>query len=73
MAELPSLRDDAFWDKMHANFSDTEIGDVVIMAGMWVGLGHTLMALGIGSVCPIAPSEETLRKLRNAELSIAGD
>jgi alkylhydroperoxidase family enzyme len=63
--------DDAFWDKMHASFSDTEIGDIVVMCGTWLGVGHSLKALGIGSVCGVAADEETLRKLRNAELNIS--
>src|ERR1700761_9279936 len=29
--------DDAFWDRMHASFSDTEIGDMVNLGGIWLG------------------------------------
>jgi alkylhydroperoxidase family enzyme len=65
--------DDAFWDQLHANFSDTEIGDVIVMAGTWLGVGHGLKALGIGSVCSLPASEETFRKLRNAEMTIAAE
>src|SRR3546814_6928960 len=65
--------DDAFWERMHANFSDTEIGDVVLMCGTWLGVGHGLKALGIGSVCAVPASEETLRRLRNAEMSIRSE
>jgi alkylhydroperoxidase family enzyme len=63
--------DDEFWSRLHANFSDTEIGDVVLMCGNWLGVGHSLKALGIGSVCPPAATEETFRKLRNAELNVS--
>jgi alkylhydroperoxidase family enzyme len=62
--------DDEFWTKMHANFSDTEIGDVVVMCGTWLGVGHSLKALGIGSVCAVPASEDTLRRLRNAEMNV---
>ncbi|WP_454882525.1 hypothetical protein [Sphingomonas oryzagri] len=63
--------DDAFWDRMHASFSDTEIGDIVNLAGIWLGVGHGLKALGIGSVCQLSVSEDVYAKLRNAELGIA--
>lgn len=62
--------DEAFWERMHANFSDTEIGDIVTMSGTWLGVGHGLKALGIGSVCPLPITEETYAKLRNAEMDI---
>jgi hypothetical protein len=62
--------DDAFWERMHANFSQEEIGDVVLMAGTWLGVGYGLKTLGIGSVCPVPASEETLRKLRNKEMEV---
>jgi hypothetical protein len=63
--------DDAFWDRMHASFSDTEIGDIVNLAGIWLGVGHGLKALGIGSVCQLSVSEGVYAKLRNAELGVA--
>lgn len=65
--------DDAFWEKMHANFTNTEIGDIVVMSGTWLGVGHGLKALGIGSVCPMPVTEETISKLRNAEMDINAD
>src|SRR3546814_15899657 len=34
--------DAAFWERMHANFSDTEIGEVVLMCGHWLGVGHEI-------------------------------
>jgi alkylhydroperoxidase family enzyme len=48
--------DDALWDEMHSRFTETEIGDIAIMAGTWVGYGRCLKALGVGSVCEITPS-----------------
>jgi alkylhydroperoxidase family enzyme len=63
--------DDRFWQQMHANFSDQELGDIVLMSGTWLGVGHGLKALGIGSVCPLPASEEMLRKLRNPDLEVS--
>lgn len=60
--------DDAFWERIHANFSQAEIGDIMVMAGTWLGVGHTLKALGIGSVCQLPVKPETLSKLRNDDL-----
>lgn len=65
--------DDAFWAKFHANFNNSEIGDIVVMAGTWLGVGHSLKALGIGSVCPLPVNEDTLRKLRNDQLDVAAE
>jgi alkylhydroperoxidase family enzyme len=62
--------DDLFWDRMHASFSDVEIGDIVLMAGIWLGTGHALKALGIGSVCPLPITEDTYKRLRNTELDV---
>jgi hypothetical protein len=56
---------------MHANFTDTEIGDTVIMLATWIGTGRALKALGIGSVCVVPPSQETLDQLMNAKLRVA--
>lgn len=62
--------DDVLWERLHAVFSDTEIGDIVTMCGTWLGVGHGLKALGIGSVCPLPITEETYRRLRNAEMDV---
>lgn len=56
--------DDAFWERLHAAFSDAEIGDLCFFNGCWLGAGHTLKSLGIGSVCEL-PSEELYERLRN--------
>lgn len=45
--------DDELWDEMHSLFTETEIGDITIMAGTWVGYGRCLKALGVGSVCEV--------------------
>ena len=62
--------DDVLWQRMHANFSETEIGDTVIMLATWIGTGRALKALGIGSVCVVPPSQETLDQLMNAKLRV---
>ncbi len=61
--------DDNYWDRLHANFSDTEIGDIMIMSSVWLGTGHALKALGIGSVCQLPVNEDVYRRLRNDDLS----
>ena len=63
--------DDALWMRLHANFSDPEIGDMVNLAGIWMGVGHGLKALGIGSVCQLPVDEDIYARLRNAELRVA--
>jgi alkylhydroperoxidase family enzyme len=60
--------DDALWSRMHQHLTDTEIGDLVIMLATWIGTGRALKALGIGSVCAIPPSQETLDKIMNEQL-----
>ena len=47
-----------------------EIGDLVIMLATWLGTGRALKALGIGSVCVIPPSQETLDKIMNEKLRV---
>ena len=61
--------DDALWERMHALLTETEIGDAVIMLACWQGTGRALKALGIGSVCVVPPSSETIASLRNDQLS----
>ena len=61
--------DEELWKRMHALLNEEEIGDTVIMLATWVGTGRALKALGIGSVCVVPPSQETLASLRNDQLS----
>lgn len=60
--------DDALWQRMHDLLTEQEIGDAIIMLATWLGTGHALKALGVGSVCVVPPSEETLASLRNDQL-----
>lgn len=59
--------DDAFWERLHGHFSDQEIGDMCFFNGCWLGAGHTLKSLGIGSVCEILPGHDSdvIERLRN--------
>lgn len=63
--------DDEFWAAMHAHFTDTEIGDIGVMASTWLGTGHLLKALGICSVCPMPVNDELLSRLRNDNIKVA--
>jgi alkylhydroperoxidase family enzyme len=47
--------DDAFWDRMHAAFSQEELADLTICCGMFLGMGRTLAVVGVQ-----APSERIL-------------
>jgi hypothetical protein len=58
---------------MHALLTEPEIGDTVLMLACWVGTGRALKALGIGSVCVVPPSADTLAALRNDKLTERAD
>lgn len=62
--------DDLLWERMHALLTEPEIGDLVIMLATWVGTGRALKALGIGSVCAVPPSQDTLDKIMNDRLRV---
>ncbi len=47
--------DDAFWDRMHALFSDDELADLVMCCGMFLGMGRALAVVGVR-----APAERIL-------------
>ncbi len=47
--------DDAFWDRMHALFSEEELADLTICCGMFLGMGRTLAVVGVR-----APDERIL-------------
>jgi len=51
--------DEAFWQRAHALFSDTEIVDLAHSVAAWVGLGRVAHVLGFDSVClPFAEAAE---------------
>lgn len=67
--DIDSINGDPdLWERMHAHLTETEIGDLVIMLATWVGTGRALKALGVGSVCVVPPSQDTLNKLMNEQL-----
>jgi alkylhydroperoxidase family enzyme len=39
--------DDAFWDRLHAVYSDEELSDLTICCGMFLGMGRTLAVVGV--------------------------
>jgi alkylhydroperoxidase family enzyme len=43
--------DEAFWNRMQANFSDAEIADLANCVAAWVGLGRAAHVLGFDEVC----------------------
>jgi alkylhydroperoxidase family enzyme len=47
--------DDAFWDRLHAAFSEEELADLTICCGMFLGMGRTLAVVGVR-----APDERIL-------------
>jgi alkylhydroperoxidase family enzyme len=47
--------DDAFWDHLHALFSEEELADLTICCGMFLGMGRTLAVVGVR-----APDERIL-------------
>src|SRR4029078_338334 len=46
--------DDAFFDRLHAEYSDAEILDLTVCIGAWIALGRTLHVLGVDSYCRIS-------------------
>ena len=45
--------DDAFFDRLHAVFTDAEILDLTVCIGAWIALGRTLHVLGVDGYCRI--------------------
>ena len=46
--------DDAFFDRLHGEYSDAEILDLTVCIGAWIALGRTLHVLGVDSYCRIS-------------------
>ena len=47
--------DDAFFDRLHAEYTDAEILDLTVCIGAWLALGRTMNVLGIDESCRIHP------------------
>ena len=43
--------DEGFWQRMHAAFSDAEIGELAHCVAAWIGLGRVAHVLGFDEVC----------------------
>jgi alkylhydroperoxidase family enzyme len=68
--------DDAFWDRMHANFSEPELVELGCMIGLTLGQQSWLRLLNIdhhqvlaGTDASMAPGYETAEKLRETKSS----
>lgn len=53
MAENPRdlAHDEAFWQRMHAAFTDAEIADLTLGIGCWMAMGRFTHVLGLDTVC----------------------
>jgi alkylhydroperoxidase family enzyme len=51
--------DDAFFTRLHAEFTDAEILDLTVCIGGWLALGRTLHVLGIDDSCALGANENT--------------
>ncbi len=43
---LAMAADDAFWERLHAAFSEDELADLTICCGTFLGMGRTLAVVG---------------------------
>ena len=59
MGETPQeiARDEEFWSRAKAAFSDEEIVDMTYSIAAWMGLGRAQHVLGLDTVCSFAPVE----------------
>ena len=57
-AEEPQVlaRDEPFWSRMKAAFSDSEVVDLAHCVAAWVGLGRVAHVLGFDGVCLVPQS-----------------
>jgi alkylhydroperoxidase family enzyme len=46
-------KDDEFWDRVHAHFSDAEIADLAFSIGSWMALGRVTHVLGLDTTCAV--------------------
>ena len=60
--------DDAFWDRLHANFSDDELVDLALCVGSWLALGRFNQVFDIDGACRVpahdARTEPAARRWR---------
>lgn len=63
--------DDDLWERAHALLPEQDLGDAFILMATWVGLGHTIKALGGGAACdvPDAAGIRTIAQSITGELN----
>jgi len=47
--------DDAVFVRLHEVFSDTELAELTILLGVWLGLGRVVRTLDVENACSLAP------------------
>ncbi len=53
--------DDDFWDRVHANFSESEIVDLTLAVASWIAMGRVMHVLEIDpKVCVIQPPQQAV-------------
>ncbi|HVT35672.1 MAG TPA: hypothetical protein VHE37_08810 [Nevskiaceae bacterium] len=45
--------DDAFWQRLRAQFRDDEIVDLALCCTLWLGAGRTMRVLDVGQTCAL--------------------
>ena len=50
---VPLPYDDAFWERLHANFDEAEIADLTYSITTWIATGRIVHALGLDAACAI--------------------
>lgn len=60
MGQAPQeiAKDEEFWSRAKAVFSDEEIVDMTYSIGAWMAMGRAQHVLGLDAVCSFAPVEE---------------
>jgi len=58
---IPLPNDEAFWQRLHAHFSDGEIADLTYSITTWIATGRLVHALGLDGACAIAPAHADMR------------
>ncbi|HQR03228.1 MAG: carboxymuconolactone decarboxylase family protein [Proteobacteria bacterium] len=50
---LGLVSDEDFWQRMHHEFSDTEIASLAVCCALWLGGGRTARVLDVGQACQL--------------------
>jgi|SRR5271155_3455699 len=49
--------DDAFFAELHTEFTDSEIVELTLLLGIWMGLGRMVRTLDLDHACALEPSQ----------------